>query len=346
MTELRVVDLFCGAGGFALGFDRAHRYSCVLAVDDDPACTETFALNFPDARVVTGDVREVDLAGVDADVLVAGPPCQGFSTLNRARRGDSRNALTREVLRGCDGFEPLAVAVENVPPFLEAEEGRHLVVGLRQRGYRVRAGVVNGADYGVPQRRLRALVVGVRADGSAWPRPTHSAESSSRLPRHRTVADALALLPTQPDDRNWHRRYAATSAIAYERYRAVPEGGSRLDLPTDLRYACWVDARGHGDVLGRLHWRRPSGTLRTEFFRPEKGRFLHPSENRPITPREAARLQSFPDSFVFPERQTLTAVARQIGNAIPPRLAEAIAREIASVLVADVAATSVKPVAR
>lgn len=337
MADLRVVDLFCGAGGFALGFHRAGGYSCVLAVDNDPACTETFAVNFPDARVITADVREIDLAGVDADVLVAGPPCQGFSTLNRARRGDPRNALTLEVLRGCDSCEPSAVAVENVAPFLESAEGRRLVAELRQRGYRVRAGLVNAADFGVPQRRLRALVVGVRAETHAWPRTTHSDDSSSGLPRHRTVADALAFLPPEPDGRNWHRAYGTSNTTVIERYRAVPEGGSRLDLPAELRYACWVDARGHSDVLGRLHWRRPSGTVRTEFFRPEKGRFLHPSQNRPITVREAARLQSFPDSFVFPESQSLTAVAREIGNAIPPRLAEAVACGIAGVVGQDTA---------
>jgi DNA (cytosine-5)-methyltransferase 1 len=192
--------------------------------------------------------------------------------------------------------------------------------------------VLNAADFGVAQRRLRALVVAVRGS-SVWPRPTHSDDPSTGLARHRTVADALALLPAVPDGRNWHRPYEATSRIAAERYRAVPEGGSRVDLPRDLTLDCWVETEGYKDVLGRLHWRRPATTVRTEFYRPEKGRFLHPTEHRPLTPREAARVQSFPDSFVFPESQALSSVARQIGNAMPPRLAEAVARDLARCLV-------------
>jgi DNA (cytosine-5)-methyltransferase 1 len=147
------------------------------------------------------------------------------------------------------------------------------------------------------------------------------------------VGDALALLPPVPDGVNWHRPYDIQNAVLAARYRAVPEGGSRRGLPPDLNLDCWKDTRGYGDVLGRLHWRRPASTLRTEFFRPEKGRFLHPTENRPITPREAARLQSFPDSFTFPEAQPLSSVARQIGNAVPPRLAEAVARSLLRVLI-------------
>jgi DNA (cytosine-5)-methyltransferase 1 len=332
MTDLTVVDLFCGAGGFALGFHRAGGYSCVLALDHDVDSTETFSLNFPSARVITADVRNVDFADTRADVIVAGPPCQGFSTLNRSRANDARNALVFEVLRACDQAGARAVVVENVPPFLDAPEGRRLLTQLRQRGFGTRSGVVNAADYGVAQRRLRALVVGLRGRAAVWPRPSHSDDPASGLPRHRTVADALALLPPNPDGRGWHRPYDLTNAAMAERYRAVPEGGSRRDLPSDLTLDCWVDTRGYGDVLGRLHWRRPATTVRTEFHRPEKGRFLHPTEHRPLTPREAARLQSFPDSFAFPETQTLTSVARQIGNAIPPRLAQAIARELATAL--------------
>lgn len=314
-----------------MGFDRAGGYSCILAVDHDTDSTETFSLNFPGAQVVTADVRRVDLGDIRADVIVAGPPCQGFSTLNRSRANDARNALVFEVVRACDQTGARAVVVENVPPFLEAPEGRRLLTQLRQRGFGTRSGVVNAADYGVAQRRLRALVVGLRGGAAVWPRASHSDDPASGLPRHRTVADALALLPPTPDGRNWHRPYDLTNAMA-ERYRAVPEGGSRRDLPADLTLDCWVDTRGYTDVLGRLHWRRPATTVRTEFQRPEKGRFLHPTEHRPLTAREAARLQSFPDSFAFPETQTLTSVARQIGNAIPPRLAQAIAQELASAL--------------
>jgi DNA (cytosine-5)-methyltransferase 1 len=139
-------------------------------------------------------------------------------------------------------------------------------------------------------------------------------------------------LPTVPDGQRWHRPYPSSPQI--ERIRSVPEGGARANLPADLVHECWRNTRGFGDVFGRLVWHRPSITIRTEFFRPEKGRFLHPTADRPITVREAARLQSFPDEFIFPESQTLTSVARQIGNAIPPRVAEAIGRVVADQIAA------------
>jgi DNA (cytosine-5)-methyltransferase 1 len=140
------------------------------------------------------------------------------------------------------------------------------------------------------------------------------------------VADAFALLPTVPDGRNWHRSHITPGQIG--RVRAIPEGGARRDLPPDLVLDCWKNTDGFNDVMGRLAWHRPATTVRTEFFRPAKGRFLHPTADRPITVREAARLQSFPDGFVFPETHTLQSVGRQIGNALPPRLAQAIGRAI------------------
>jgi DNA (cytosine-5)-methyltransferase 1 len=326
MEELRVIDLFCGAGGFALGFHGAGGYRVSLAIDTDRDAVATFALNFPTPQIVCADVREFSFAGGVADVVVAGPPCQGFSTLNWARAGDDRNLLLFEVVRCAEEVAARAVVVENVPPMLESQEGRQLLASLRQSGYRVRAGIVNAAHFGVPQTRLRALVIGVRDGALPWPEQSHGDGRDSSLPPPRTVADAFALLPRKPNGENWHRPYEGLSAISRARYRSVPEGGSRRDIPRDLQFACWRDAKGHNDVLGRLHWRRPASTLRTEFFRPEKGRFLHPSEDRPVTVREAARLQSFPDDFRFPEDQTLTSVGRQIGNAMPPRLAIAIAR--------------------
>ena len=323
------IDLFSGAGGFTLGLERAGGDEGSVAVEGDPDCAETFRTNFPVATLIESDICKVAYDRRRRfDVLVAGPPCQGFSTLNRRRDRDPRNLLYAEVLRCLDAHRPLVVVVENVPKFIESEEGQTLADALSTRGFSVRSGIVNAADYGVPQRRMRALV-SAAADGIAppWPAPTHSA-SSGCLPGHRTVADAFALLPTEPDGRNWHRDDYARRSSQIERLRSIREGGSRHDLPPDLVLECWKEADGYNDVLGRLEWHRPATTVRTEFFRPEKGRFLHPTADRPITPREAARVQSFPDSFVFPDNQTLYSVGRQIGNAIPPRLAEAIGKAV------------------
>jgi DNA (cytosine-5)-methyltransferase 1 len=324
-TGFSFIDVFCGAGGFALGLVRAGFAENCLGVEGDRDCVETFRLNFPAAEMLNDDIREVDLADRSAELMVGGPPCQGFSGLNRSRAGDPRNSLSEEMIRCVEAVRPRLVVVENVPGFLDAPEGILLRESLHDLGYTTRAEVVNCADYGVPQRRKRAIVAAAtRGFALPWPQPTHG--STGRLPRHRTVGDAFAMLSAEPDGRNWHRDPGRDPAVHLERFRAVPEGGSRRDLPADLVLDCWRNLDGYYDVLGRLHWHRPATTVRTEFFRPEKGRFLHPRADRPISPREAARLQSFPDGFVFPEHQTLTSVARQIGNAMPPALAEAIGR--------------------
>ena len=153
-----------------------------------------------------------------------------------------------------------------------------------------------------------------------------------------TFRAAVAGLPLKPDGRNWHRPRAPRRE-SLERYRAVPaDGGSRFEMQAtldragrgDLVPACWRNKpSGTTDVFGRLWWDRPAGTIRTEFYKPEKGRYLHPQEHRPITVREAARLMSFPDAFAFPEQQSMTAVGRQIGNAVPPRLARHLGSALA-----------------
>jgi DNA (cytosine-5)-methyltransferase 1 len=325
-------DLFAGAGGFSLGLEAAGGARDSVAVEADPDCAETYRANFASATVLECDVRDVDYGGYRADVVVGGPPCQGFSLLNRRREGDSRNVLWSEVVRAVDGLEPSIVVVENVATFSEAPEAAELEAALSERGYSTRIDVVNAADYGVPQRRRRTLLAASR-DGVPlpWPVPTHG-QRGTGLPPHRTVADALSMLPTQPNGVRWHRDDYLSRSDQIERLRSIREGGSRHDLPPDLVLDCWKDMDGFNDVLGRLEWHRPSTTIRTEFFRPEKGRFLHPSSDRPITPREAARLQSFPDSFVFPENQSLYSVGRQIGNAMPPRLAKAIGTAVGASL--------------
>lgn len=327
-SSFTFLDLFAGAGGFTLGLERAGGAKASIAVECDPDCAETLRANFPEVTLLETDVREAVYDVGPFDVVVGGPPCQGFSTLNRRREGDPRNLMYSEVVRCVDAVAPSVVVVENVSKFGDSEEGAALAEGLRERGYTVRVSVVNAADFGVPQRRMRTLVVAaVSGVPVPWPRETHAAKDRA-LPPHKTVADAFARLPTEPDGHNWHRDDYRSRSTQVERLRSVREGGSRRDLPPDLVLECWKNADGFNDVLGRLEWHKPATTVRTEFFRPEKGRFLHPTADRPITPREAARLQSFPDDFVFPDTQTLYSVGRQIGNAIPPRLAEAIGRAI------------------
>jgi DNA (cytosine-5)-methyltransferase 1 len=184
--------------------------------------------------------------------------------------------------------------------------------------------VLNASYYGVPQARRRAIVIGSRVGSASLPIATT---------KRRTVRDAIGDLPLVPNGMNWHvARNPHQSSI--ERYRAVPPGGNRFDLVRnrpDLSPPCWVKKKtGSTDVFGRMWWDEPAPTIRTEFFKPEKGRYLHPVADRPITIREAARLQTFDDGFKFVGSNV--QVAKQIGNAVPIDLAKSIAITVRSML--------------
>lgn len=279
-----------------------------------------------------------------SDVVIGGPPCQGFSALNRRGVGLHRRGLWRQYLRALEMSEPTAFVMENVPELLRSREYMAFSKGARRLGYELDGKVLNAADYGVPQRRRRAIVVGTTFGSIPWPAPTHRDPSELPLdprPPWRTFRDAVEDLPITPDGENWHEaRNPRPESI--RRYKAVPrDGGDRFEMQRNLDRAnlghlvprCWRDKPvGTTDVFGRLWWDRPSVTIRTEFYKPEKGRYLHPSAHRPITVREAARCMSFPDEFVFPDYQRMISVARQIGNAVPPVLARHLAVALANAL--------------
>jgi DNA (cytosine-5)-methyltransferase 1 len=234
------------------------------------------------------------------------------------------NALWRHYLRFVKQLRPLGFVVENVPEFLKSVEFQLFVKSVRKLGYKLDQGVLNAADFGVPQKRRRGFIIGALGVEPALPRPT--GESAS-------VRDSIGDLPLVPDGQNLHigRNPTPTSI---ERYKCIPPGGSRFDLMRkrpDLTPRCWLEKpTGSTDVFGRLEWDKPALTIRTEFFKPEKGRYLHPVAHRPITHREAARLQTFSDGFHFVGSKT--EIARQIGNAVPPKLAEAVALALLAVL--------------
>ena len=334
----RLIDLFAGCGGLSLGFKSAGFEAC-QAVEIDPDAAETYRLNVDD-HVHIGDV-----AGVcdwpQADVVVGGPPCQGFSLLGNRDPEDPRNELWRAFLHVVEESEAVAFVLENVPQFLNSDEFTRFERAARRRGFHVASDILCAADYGVPQMRFRCIVIGSKFSEPWFPEETHGPNSPMGHP-YVTVKQAFQAsppLPRRPDGDNWHRVRAGIKDFSLTRYAAVPaNGGTRLQMQERLKAdglehlipPCWRRRRAGGtDVFGRLWWDRPALTIRTEFYKPEKGRYLHPVANRPITAREAARLQSFPDSFAFPEDQPMTSVARQIGNAVPPLLAEAVARALA-----------------
>lgn len=344
---ITTLDLFAGCGGLSHGFrDADLGFEPVLAVEVDPAAARTYKANFG-CMVHDGPIEEVDTFP-QADVIIGGPPCQGFSPLGRDRDDESRgqlNELWQHFLRAVRAVRPVAFVIENVPEFQRSAQFGRLLQLLDSdpelHDYKYAYGVLHAADYGVPQSRRRGILMAVRGVAEvAWPPPTTHGPGTQRP--YRTVRDAIGDLPAETEgfdaayDRNgaqllhFGRRPRPESLM---RYRAIPEGGNRFDLARnapELLPRCWAEKpTGTTDVMGRLWWDRPSVTVRTEFFKPEKGRYLHPTADRPITHREAARLQSFPDDFAF--EGTKIEIARQIGNAVPVGLAEAIARHLHSV---------------
>ncbi|WP_219515110.1 DNA cytosine methyltransferase [Nonomuraea ceibae] len=345
---IRMIDLFAGAGGLAQGFKQSRMgYETVFAVEHDPAAARTFKQNFG-CPVYDGDIEKVQVEDYpQADVIIGGPPCQGFSPLGRDRDDASRaeiNELWQQYLKAVRRVRPKAFVIENVPEFQKSAQFARLLELMETdedlRSYKFGYGVLNAADYGVPQNRRRGIFVAVRGvDEVPWPPlPTHGPGSPGQRP-YVTLLDTIADLPAYPElaeisvdeagRQDLHIRRTPTQK-SLERYRAIPAGGNRFDLRRnrpDLEPRCWAEKpTGTTDVMGRLWWDRPSVTIRTEFYKPEKGRYLHPVHDRPITHREAARIQSFPDDFVFVGSKI--EVARQIGNAVPPRLGECLARFI------------------
>lgn len=327
------------------GFRSTGLFEPVAAVEQDRMAAATYVENFGD-HLYLGDVADwVEGSLPAAEVVVGGPPCQGFSLLGRRDPDDPRNAMWRHYVSAVVRIRPAFFVIENVPQFLRSQEYEGLVRETSSDGelhrYAIESHILNARDYGVAQSRKRAIIIGrLRELFEVGPPPTLPGMVLGDVfptwldprvgptePPWRTTVHHDAPVPGSYSVRDLHFAPLA-SPLALARYRSVPPGGSRFDLPNDLKTPGWrKNARGAGDVLGRLRWEKPAVTIRTEFFKPEKGRFLHPTEDRPITHAEAALIQGFPESFRW--CGTKAAIARQIGNAVPVPLARSLANHIA-----------------
>jgi DNA (cytosine-5)-methyltransferase 1 len=327
-----LVDLFSGAGGMTLGFTRAG-FRPSVAVEREADFAATYAANFGPHVIAEDIARIVDRGGIHqkADVVIGGPPCQGFSNLTGNKANDPRRAMWRFYMDVVESTECSVFVVENVRNLLTAPEGGAILKRAKQLGFHTAAGVLLASDYGVPQNRRRAIIIGSRLGPITLPEPCG---------KRQTVREALAGIPLKPTHADLHRQPAkgpdlhiarTPTAVSYARYKLIPPGGNRFDLQRlapELTPGCWLrKTEGGTDLFGRLDWDQPARcTIRCEFYKPEKGRYLHPSEHRPITHWEAARIQSFPDDFQW--CGTKIRIAMQIGNAVPPVFAEAIARHV------------------
>lgn len=350
--RLRVIDLFAGCGGLTQGFMETGLYAPVAAVEKDPFAAATYAANFGAEHVHCGDIAEWVLGDLpEADVVVGGPPCQGFSNLGAKRVDDERNDLWERYVDTLVKVRPQAFLLENVDRFLKSRqfkefEGRFEDGGVLDEYY-LDVAILKATDFGSAQMRRRAIVIGTRKDLSKIEIPAVQVSATA----WRTVKEAIGDLDPRIPESNVdfpagreHTRFGRMipgpytaeelhitrnyTDLSKERFKAIKYGENRFSLPDHLKAPCWrKHTSGSGDVMGRLRWEKPSVTIRTEFFKPEKGRYLHPEEPRAISHHEAARLQGFPDDFLWCGSKL--EIARQIGNAVPIQLASALARHIA-----------------
>lgn len=350
-----LVDLYSGCGGASSGFKRAG-FKVVAAVEIDHFACQSYEKNIG-IKPIEGDIRFVtgsqilEKAGLErgkVDVVVGCPPCQGFSSLRRTKKGDSpdfRDDLLMVFANLCIEIFPRIVVFENVPGILRGRGKdfvREFISELKANGYFPIGQLLNSADYGVPQRRKRFILILAREEAvtdyllPALPKETHAHPNFAEkkgLPRWVTVEDKIADLPRLDNCENNSLVPLHEAPIHSETTRKIIQhipknGGSRKSLPKEFWLPCHKKLNNGGaeNVYGRMSWSSVSPTITSRCVVPACGRFVHPEQNRAITLREAARLQSFDDDFVFVG--TKGSIAKQIGNAMPPALAAAIGEAI------------------
>lgn len=386
-TQRTMIDLFSGAGGLSCGLEQAGFVS-VWANELEAQSAQTYRLNHPNAKIVTGDIRNVSAQDVRQcvesygriDLVAGGPPCQGFS-VNAPTRSmdDPRNHLFEDFLRIVQELRPKAVLIENVPGIFSLERGaavRQIRDRLHDMDYAVSYKILFAGHYGVPQSRFRTIILAVHRypHEIAFPKPEYYAPAvanfqqsrtlcdfltpadASALKRKVTVGDAIGDLPALSGGEK-HSDYAYTvnplceyqqelrdgseritshwcsrlSSVNQERLKYIPVGGSWRDIPFDMLPAGLKRARrsDHTKRYGRLDPNELCSTIMTKCD-PHWGSFFHPSQPRTLSVREAARIQSFPDRYLF--TGTMTEQYKQVGNAVPPLLARAVGRSIQNML--------------
>lgn len=332
--QMDFFDFFSGCGGTSRGMLEAGM-KVRFGLDLDPDAKRTFEYNFRKAKFICADIQQITVKDVapyikrrNGHSLVFGAcaPCQPFSIQTRNRwANDGRRNLLEEFHRFIEYFLPEYIFLENVPGFNQAGQGEdqfeHFIGLLDLLGYCHDHDTVIAHNFGVPQRRRRLILVASLHGSIKLPDPTHGPGTDS--PVLPTVWDWISDLPpikageTHPKDPN--HRAARLSSLNLQRISSTPEGGTRLDWPKKLQLKCHKAHSGHTDVYGRMHKNRPAPALTTRCISLSNGRYGHPVQDRAISVREAARIQTFPHNFHF--LGSLNSMARQVGNAVPVELA-------------------------
>lgn len=341
------VDLFAGGGGLSVGLKDAGFLVCA-AVEIDKEAAQTYRANHPETVLFEKDIRQI--TGLEivstsptnkVDLISACPPCQGFSSLTaKYKRIDPRNELIFEFVRLVKEIEPLAIMMENVPGL--AKRGSSLfeqaLADFRALGYQFESKILEVADYGVPQRRTRLVLLGSKDGTIPIPPATHAQFKEKGKHRWRSVRDALSVYklgkaveltqtlkyPKGPQEFNWHVT-RTLSALNLRRLKSLSAGEDRTSIPMSLRPDCHKESdSGFSNVYGRMSWGKPSPTITGGCTTLSKGRFGHPRSNRTISLREAALLQTFPIDYKI-DTPLMESACRIVGNALPPLFAKTLA---------------------
>lgn len=350
MKQLNIMDLFAGVGGLTYGFSKNPAFKIIAANEIERDISKAYTLNHPDVAMlncdigsITEDVLTQTLNGTSIDIIVGGPPCQSYSTLGK-RRMDDRANLFLQYKRILSLIKPTAFVFENVVGILSMDGGRlfkNVQSEFEELGYCLKYKVLNAVDYGVPQLRERVILVGFLGENRfEYPEPTHG---DGLLP-YVTLRDSIGDLPRlasgesnntyAKDPDNDFLRFVRASGCELTEHSApkngahlvkimqtLKDGQSKDDLPEEIR-----PKSGYGNTYAKLWWDKPSTTITRNFACPSSSRCIHPRDSRAMSIREGARLQSFPDDYIFFGSDGMKRL--EIGNAVPPLLSVAIANQM------------------
>ncbi|EEO25550.1 DNA (cytosine-5-)-methyltransferase [Helicobacter winghamensis ATCC BAA-430] len=349
--HFRVLDLFCGAGGFSSGIDQNPYFETLLALDFEQSAINTFSHNFPKAQVICGDITDIKIKNtlikqakrLKVNMIIGGPPCQGFS-LKGKKLGlqDPRNFLFLEYLDIVKQLQPELFIIENVKSIFSTANGyfkNEIERHIQDLGYKVDSAILNAKDFCVPQNRERAFFIAHKKEYLGFPAPSEMQvcvkDAISDLAYLQSNQGEITSPYKNPPQSAYQKmlrgeilqyhKASNHSQIAIKKLEMIPKEKGKEYLPKNLH-----GKQKFNTTWGRLKWNEISPTIDTRFDTPSNGTNSHPFLHRSITPREAARIQSFSDSFIFLGKKT--QVCKQIGNAVPPLLAKALADHIASEL--------------
>ena len=349
MKKYNVIDLFAGVGGLSYGFSHNDHFNIVMANEYEKDIAKAYSLNHPKVNVIQGDIRNLseeilkEYSKKGVDVIIGGPPCQSYSTLGK-RQMDERAHLFEEYCRVLSIVQPKLFLFENVSGLLSMQGGKLIETiknEFKKLGYDVKSKLLNAADFGVPQFRERVILVGMKGNNCfEYPEEKYGDE---KIP-YRTVEDAFSDLPVlgsgessseyASDPQNELQKFYRQNSKYLEEnespkngehllriMRALPDGGSKDDLPEELR-----PKSGYGNTYAKMWWKKPAPTVTRNFATPSSSRCVHPRDSRAMTTREGARLQSFPDDYKF--YGSTSTKNLEIGNAVPPLLSVELAKQV------------------